>query len=133
MILPDTSAWVEELRKTGSLVHLSLRRHLDAGSEIAVTEPIIMELLAGARSKDELRATRKRMLAFPLLRVDNLVTYERAAVIWRLCRAAGEPLRSTMDCLIAAVAIRESASILHADRDFDVMARHAGLRIEPVA
>jgi predicted nucleic acid-binding protein len=38
-----------------------------------------------------------------------------------------------MDCLIAAVAIRESASILHADRDFDVMARHAGLRIEPVA
>ena len=98
-----------------------------------MTEPVVMELLAGARSKDELRATRKRMLAFPMLRVDNLVTYERAAVIWRLCRAAGEPVRNTMDCLIAAVAIREGASILHADRDFDVMARHAGLRIEPVA
>ena len=133
MILPDTSAWVEELRKTGSSVHLSLRRHLNTGSEIAVTEPVIMELLAGARSKHELRATRKRMMAFPMLRVDNLVTYERAAVIWRLCRAAGEPVRNTMDCLIAAVAIRESASILHADRDFDVMARHAGLRVEPVA
>ena len=132
MILPDTSAWVEELRKTGSSVHLSLRRHLDSGSEIAVTEPVIMELLAGARNKDELRAARKRMLAFPMLRVDNLVTYERAAVIWRLCRAAGEPVRNTMDCLIAAVAIREGASILHADRDFDVMARHAGLRVEPV-
>ena len=132
MILPDTSAWVEELRKTGSSVHLLLMRHLDTGSEIAVTEPVIMELLAGARNKDELRATRKRMLAFPMLRVDNLVTYERAAVIWRLCRAAGEPVRNTMDCLIAAVAIREGASILHADRDFDVMARHAGLRVEPV-
>ena len=132
MILPDTSAWVEELRKTGSSVHLSLRRHLDTGSDVAVTEPVIMELLAGARTKDELRATRKRMLAFPMLRVDNLVTYERAAVIWRLCRAAGEPVRNTMDCLIAAVAIREGASILHADRDFDVMARHAGLRVEPV-
>jgi predicted nucleic acid-binding protein len=34
--------------------------------------------------------------------------------------------------LIAAVAIREGASILHADRDFDAMARHAGLRVEPV-
>ena len=132
MILPDTSAWVEELRKTGSSVHLSLRHHLDTGSDVAVTEPVIMELLAGARSKDELRATRKRMLAFPMLRVDNLVTYERAAVIWRLCRAAGEPVRNTMDCLIAAVAIREGASILHADRDFDAMARHAGLRVEPV-
>ncbi len=133
MILPDTSAWVEELRKTGSAVHLLLKRHLDDRTAIAVTEPVIMELLAGARSKAELRATRKRMLAFPMLRVDNLVTYERAAVIWRLCRAAGEPVRNTMDCLIAAVAIREGASILHADRDFEVMARHAGLRVEPVA
>ena len=133
MILPDTSAWVEEIRRTGSHIDHALESLLNAGADVAVTEPVIMELLAGARNKGELRATRKRMLAFPMLRVDNLVTYERAAVIWRLCRAAGEPVRNTMDCLIAAVAIREGASILHADRDFDVMARHAGLRVEPIA
>jgi predicted nucleic acid-binding protein len=132
VILPDTSAWVEEIRHTGSTVDRALESLLASDADVAVTEPVIMELLAGARSKDELRATRKRMLAFPMLRVDNLVTYERAAVIWRLCRAAGEPVRNTMDCLIAAVAIREGASILHADRDFDAMARHAGLRVEPV-
>ena len=131
MILPDTSAWVEEIRHTGSTVDRALESLLASDADVAVTEPVIMELLAGARNKDELRATRKRMLAFPMLRVDNLVTYERAAVIWRLCRAAGEPVRNTMDCLIAAVAIREGASILHADRDFDAMARHAGLRVEP--
>ncbi|MGZ6545383.1 MAG: type II toxin-antitoxin system VapC family toxin [Actinomycetota bacterium] len=133
MILPDTSAWVEEIRHTGSTIDRALESLLRSGADVTVTEPVVMELLAGARSKDELRATRKRMLAFPMLRVDNLVTYERAAVIWRLCRAGGEPVRNTMDCLIAAVAIREGASILHADRDFDVMARHAGLLIEPVA
>lgn len=132
MILPDTSAWVEEIRHTGSTVDRTLESLLASDADVAVTEPVIMELLAGARSKDELRATRKRMLAFPMLRVDNLVTFERAAVISRLCRAAGEPVRNTMDCLIAAVAIREGASILHADRDFDAIARHAGLRIEPV-
>ena len=132
MILPDTSAWVEEIRHTGSTIDLALESLLRSDADVAVTEPVIMELLAGARNKDELRATRKRMLAFPMLRVDNLVTYERAAVIWRLCRAAGEPVRNTMDCLIAAVAIREGASILHADRDFDAMARHAGLLVEPV-
>lgn len=46
---------------------------------------------------------------------------------------AGEPVRSGMDCLIAAVAIRDDATLLHADRDFDVIARHTELRIEPVA
>ena len=37
------------------------------------------------------------------------------------------------DCLVAAPVIRAGASILHKDRDFDVIARHTELRIEPVA
>jgi predicted nucleic acid-binding protein len=35
-----------------------------------------------------------------------------------------------MDCLIAAVAIREKVSILHNDRDYDVLARYTPLRVE---
>lgn len=132
MILADSSAWIEEFRKTGSAVHLAMRRALEAGAELVVTEPVIMELLAGARSTVELRATRARLLAFPIVRVDDLSTYERAAAVWRVCRAAGETVRDTMDCLIAAVAIREGASVLHSDRDFDVIARHTELTIEPV-
>jgi hypothetical protein len=132
LILPDSSAWVEEFRSTGSQVDRTLERLLEADAEIAVTEPVIMELLAGARSKRELSATRRRMLAFPLLRVEDLVTYERASAVWRACRKAGEPVRNTLDCLIAAVAIREGATVLHADRDFDVIARHTPLRIESI-
>ncbi len=132
MILPDSSAWIDEIRGTRSPAHLALRRLLGDGAEIAVTEPVVMELLTGTRSPAEYRATRRRLLAFPLLRVGDLVTYERAVAVQRACRAAGEPVRSMIDCLIAAVAIRESASVLHADRDFDVIARHTGLKIEPV-
>jgi hypothetical protein len=90
-----------------------------------------MELLAGARSKRELIATRSRLLAFPIIRVQGLVTFERASAVWRACRTAGEPVRNTLDCLIAAVAIREGVSILHADRDVDVIARHTELQIHP--
>jgi predicted nucleic acid-binding protein len=133
LILPDSSAWIEEFRGTGSGVHLALRDLLASGGEIAVTEPVLMELLAGARSKRELRATRVRLLSFTMLRVQDLVTYERASAVWRACRLAGEPVRNTLDCLIAAVAIREGVTILHADRDFDVIARHTDLQIEPVA
>jgi predicted nucleic acid-binding protein len=132
MILVDTSVWVEELRETRSLPQLTLRRHLHRSSPIAITEPVVMELLAGARTLGEHRAIRKRLLSFPMLRVHGLDTYERAAMIWRACRLGGEPVRNHLDCLIAAVAIREGVSVLHADRDFDAIARHTELRIEPV-
>jgi predicted nucleic acid-binding protein len=132
VILVDSSAWIEEIRRTDSSSHRALRRHLKRRADIVTTEPVIMELLAGSASVGELYETRARMLAFPMVRVGGLATYEHAAAIWRTCRTAGEQLRNRMDCLIAAVAIREDASLLHQDRDFDVIARHTPLRIEPV-
>ena len=132
MIIADSSAWIEGFRGTGSPVHLALHRALQDRQRIAITEPVVMELLAGASTIHELRATRARLLALPMLRVEGLDTYEGAAAVWRACRAAGEQVRNTIDCLIAAVAIREGASVLHGDRDFDVIARHTPLRIEPV-
>ena len=132
MILVDSSAWIEEIRRTGSASHRSLARLLKHRADIATTEPVMMELLAGVGSVQELHETRARLLAFPILRVGGLATYERAAAVWRECRVAGDQLRNKVDCLIAAVAIREDASVLHQDRDFDVIARHTPLRIEPV-
>ena len=129
MILPDSSAWIETFRATGSVVDRTLAGLLSDRRDVAVTEPVIMELLAGARSKRELRTARARLLALPMLRVEDLVTYERASAVWRACRVAGEPVRNTIDCLIAAVALREDASVLHADRDFDAIARHTDLRV----
>ena len=53
MILADTSAWVEYDRATGSTVDLRLRDLIAADGPIAVTEPVIMEVLAGARTDNE--------------------------------------------------------------------------------
>ncbi len=92
-----------------------------------------MELLAGAATAQELQAIRSRLLGFPMLRVGGLDTYERAAMVWRICRAAGEQLRNALDCVIAAVAMREDVSLLHADRDFEIIARHTPLQVEPVS
>ncbi len=131
MILPDTSAWIELYRRTGSATHKALARLLDDDASIAVTEPVVMELLATARPTRSVARVRRRLLSFRMLRVEGLESYELAAAIQRTCRTGGETVRSLIDCLIAAVAIREGASVLHADRDFDVIARHTDLRIEP--
>lgn len=53
--------------------------------------------------------------------------------LYRACRRGGETIPKMNDCLIAAVAIRNDASVLHRDADFDVLARHTPLRIEPVS
>lgn len=131
-ILPDTSAWVELIRKTGRPAHLAFRRLLSEDAEFVVTEPVVFEVLSGARSDRELGITRRRLLRFPMLSVGGLATYERAATIQRACRAGGETIRTPIDCLVAAVAIQGGASVLHANRDFDAIARHTDLRIERV-
>jgi predicted nucleic acid-binding protein len=131
MILVDSSAWIELLRGTDHVVHQTLRHHLAAGSPLATTEVVVMELLAGARNDRDRGRLRQRLLALPLLRLRGMPDFESAADLYRLCRRRGETVRKLIDCLIAAVAIRERASVLHDDRDFEILARHTRLRTEP--
>jgi predicted nucleic acid-binding protein len=35
-----------------------------------------------------------------------------------------------IDCLIGAIAIRADVPLLHADADFDLLARHTSLRVD---
>ena len=129
MILADTSAWVEYLRATGSPAHLRLRELVAGEGKLATTEVVTMELLAGAAIQDEVVRLRRLLLRCQLLPVEGLADYESAAELYRRCRAGGETVRSLTDCLIAAVAIRHEAALLHRDHDFDVLARHIPLRV----
>jgi predicted nucleic acid-binding protein len=55
--------------------------------------------------------------------------FEMAAMLYRSCRRGGTTPRKMVDCLIAAIAIRSGSPILHADRDFDLLAQHTKLAI----
>jgi predicted nucleic acid-binding protein len=129
VILADTSAWVEYLRATGSPAHLRLRQLVAGEGELATTEVVTMELLAGAATPEEAVRLRRLLLRCQLLPVEGLADYEAAAELYRRCRAGGETVRSLTDCLIAVVAIRHGTAVLHRDHDFDVLARHTLLRV----
>lgn len=127
MILVDTSAWVEFLRDTGSPVCSRVDALLDG--ELATCDAVRMEVLAGARDDRhlaQLRGLLARCSELPLGRAD----YEVAAALYRTCRRQGETVRRLVDCLIAAAAIRADATVLHADVDFVVLARHTALRLD---
>lgn len=129
MILVDSSAWVEFLRATGSPAHLGLRAALQEEVELASTDVVVMEILAGARDEADRERLRRLLYGLEFLAVDGPADYERAAELYRLCRGRGETPRKLTDCLIAAVAIRNDAELLCADADFLAIARHAPLRL----
>jgi predicted nucleic acid-binding protein len=125
MILIDTSAWIEFLRDTGSAVCARVDELLEA--EIATCHPIRMEVLAGARDERHL-AELRGLLARAVLIPTEPTDYEDAAALYRACRRAGETVRKLIDCLIAATAVRAGIAVLHADSDFDRLARYTRLR-----
>ncbi len=129
MILVDSSAWIEFLRATGSPAHLRLRAALQESVELASTDVIVMEILAGARDEADRDRLRRLLYGQEFLAVDGPADYEQAAEIYRLCRSGGETPRKLSDCLIAAVAIRNEAELLCQDTDFEAIARHAPLKI----
>jgi len=93
-----------------------------------VTDPVVMEVLAGIPGS-QVDGRRAHLMALPFMPVEGLSDFEAAAEIYRRCRTGGQTVRSLIDCLIAAVAIREDVALLHNDAAFDVIARHTELRV----
>ncbi len=130
MILADTSAWVEFDRATGSLVDLRLTELIGTDGALAVTEPVVMEVLAGARSDRRESDLRRLLLRFELLTVSPATDFESAARIYRQCRQGGVTPRGLLDCLIAAVAWRSGATLLAQDIDLSRVATIVGIPID---
>jgi predicted nucleic acid-binding protein len=123
VILIDTSAWIEYFRATGSAAAVEVRRVLaDDADQVAMCEPVAMEILSGINEETTHAKLERLVNGLPSLAVDNAVDFRAAGRIYRAARLAGETIRSINDCLIAAVAMRHGARIVHRDADFEVIA-----------
>jgi predicted nucleic acid-binding protein len=127
--LVDTSAWIEYLRGTGSGTHLALRSMVEEDDELATTDVVIMELLAGVNSP----ATRQKIWGLMnrcvMLPTRPLFDYEVAAELYSRCRTDGFSPANTNDVLIAAVAIGKKVPLLAASSDFDRIAAVSTLKL----
>jgi len=130
VILADTSAWIEYDRATGSAVDERLSALIASDGPLAITEPVVMEVVAGARSNERESDLRRLLLRFHLLRFDAATDFDGAMRIYRRCRSAGVTPRGMIDCMIAAVAWRRRASLLANDTDLDRVARVVGIDLD---
>ncbi len=133
MILADTSAWVEYDRATGSVVDLRLTELIDDEGSLAVTEPVLLEVMIGARDDRREAALRRLLSRFTLLPFDTATDFHAAARIYRRCRRSGVTPRGMVDCLIASVARRHEAALLAQDADLSRVARVVGIDLDPAS
>jgi predicted nucleic acid-binding protein len=125
VVLVDTSVWIEVFRKKSPL---RLETVVDL-EEIVTCLPVVQEVLQGFRDEDAFRLAREAMLSFPIVESPlRAGVFEEAVHLYRSGRRAGLTIRSGVDCLIAACAIRHGLSVLHHDRDFDALARVSTLK-----
>ncbi|MFL5796731.1 MAG: PIN domain nuclease [Actinomycetota bacterium] len=129
MILADTSAWVEYDRATGSGVERRLTGLVRSGS-VAVTDPVVMEVLAGAKTDEREADLRRLLLRFEVLPFDPVADFDGAVRTYRTCRRAGITPRGMVDCMIAAVAWRHGAVLLAQDSDLLRVAEVMGIDVD---
>jgi predicted nucleic acid-binding protein len=125
VLLVDTSAWIEVFRKPA---RIDVARVLDL-DEVVTCLPVIQEVLQGFTDETAFRAAHEAMQSFPVVESPlGAGVFEEAVALYRTARRAGLTIRSGVDCLIAACALRHALTVIHVDRDFDLIARVSPLK-----
>ncbi len=127
MILVDTSVWIEFLRGTSNAATAFVREHI--GDSVATSEPIMLEVLAGARAGEHTTRLERMLLSQQWLPVDPGLDYRAAVDIYQATRATGQQPRALQDCLIAAIALRNNVALAHRDRDYSAIAAATALEV----
>ncbi len=120
MILPDSSAWIDYLRGLDTPARPALRAAIRDGLAV-LCEPVWAEVTRGARDDRQQETIQRALVAAPMIPTTR-EDWENATTIGRITSRRGIVIRSFMDCLIAAIAVRSDATVLHSDVDFERIA-----------
>ncbi len=124
MILVDSSVWVDFFRSSPGSAGAELRRMIDESEPFALTRVVVAEVLQGLTR--DARVIESFLSQWEMLEPTGFETYRTAAAIYRSARAKGLSL-TTIDTLIASIALEHNASVFTLDRDFSRIAQIAGL------
>lgn len=124
LVLVDTSVWVQIF---GSKSKYKLNN--DNIKSVATCPPVIQEILQGIKQDQHFSRAHDGLLALPCFGLPTqMEDYLLAADIYRTGRSKGYTIRSSVDCLIAAIAIHNQLPVMHDDRDFTTIAKFTKLK-----
>jgi predicted nucleic acid-binding protein len=129
LIVVDSSVWIDFFRGSGTPQESELVDLARSDHELAVTGPILTEVLQGCGSDAEAEQIEKHLLDFTMLQPESELEYLRAALIFRKARSRGITVAGLGDLLVASACLVRDAWLLHNDRDFDNLATVSDLKI----
>lgn len=125
MVLVDTSVWISTFRSRAPL-DLEVLVPFD---EVVTCLPVIQEVLQGFSDEIAYRTAADAMWSLPIVESPlGSDVIQLAVELYRTARRRGLTVRSSVDCTIAACALRHDLEVLHDDRDFGAISRISGLR-----
>jgi predicted nucleic acid-binding protein len=120
VLLVDTSVWIEVFRR-GTTFRLESIADLE---EVVTCLPVVQEVLQGFRDERAFQLVRESLYALPIVESPlERGVFDEAVELYRRARQVGVTVRSSVDCIIAACALRHGLTVLHCDRDFGDLAR----------
>ena len=130
MILVDTSVLIDFFQKNENPSVLKFKEIITREIPFGITSQIYQEILQGTKTQKDFTHLKSyletQIFYHPK---DSIESYARAAQLYQKCRQQGITPRSTIDCLIAQIAIEHKLSLLHHDKDFDRMASVIELKL----
>lgn len=131
MILVDSSVWIGYFNGQDCIETAFLADCIAEERPLTLPGIVLTEVLFGVRNDAEARRVSYALSAYPLAPELTEADYAGAAQIYRTCRSRGRTIRSTIDCLIAQLCLRESYELLARDRDFEAIAAAFPLKRTP--
>jgi len=122
----DSSVWIDFFSSAPGRAGGELRRMIEENEPIALTGVVVAEVLQGLTR--DVRAIEEFLGQWDMLEPRGFATYRAAAAIYRTARGKGISL-TTIDTLIAAIALERRAALFTLDRDFTKIALIAGLTL----
>ena len=130
LVLVDSSAWIHFLRAAGSHPTASALQHILQEDLVATNWLIRLELLSGTSTDDAYQSLDEDLAALRQLDFTESLFHAASRLCWQLARrGVAVPV---IDSLIAACALHYDCALLHDDRHFRLIARHAPLRLHPL-
>ena len=128
MVLVDTSVWIDYFNGTRTR-RTDLLDLLFGTGTILIGDLILTELLQGFVRDADYQQAESLLSEVPCATLGGRPIALQAAQHYRTLRRRGVTVRKTIDVVIGTFCIVHDHELLHAERDFDVMARYLGLRL----
>lgn len=120
-ILVDTSVWINFFQGQENLSTKTLEHYLANDGVICYCPTILQEILQGCKSPKQMAAIYEQFARLTSLDCGHYEASVGAAQMYFKLKKKGISIRKPNDCLIAWYAIKNNVTLIHNDKDFEMI------------